>query len=65
MTKMAKKISEEIMSYIEITYPFMFDSILKEEREDILSTAESLIDSEIMIEVENGIKKAIEVINNE
>jgi len=57
---MAKKITEEFISFTEICYPFMWDSILKDEKEDIMSTLVGLIDSEIMLEMDEAWSEAKE-----
>lgn len=48
MTKMAKKITEEFISFLEIRYTFMLDSVLDDEMDEIKSTLEALIDSEMI-----------------
>lgn len=63
MTKLAKKITEELISFTEICYPFMWDSVLKDEKEEIISTFEGLIDANITLVVKNAIREAIEIID--
>lgn len=59
MTEKAKKITEEFISFTEICYPFMWDSVKKDERKEIISTLEALIDSEDMLEDEKLIKAGL------